>query len=295
MNQIPPEWMSWIDENIKRGVIQQTLIDTLVQHQFDRNLATETVLSRMPGYLLQVRKPAPSFAAQQVALAPRQPGEAFQYEEFGPHVGNTIRIGDHVISVLSRIERPRVIVFGNVFTKEECEQLIEQSKSKLARSTTVDDITGKAELHENRTSSGTFFHVNENAFIAKLDARVAALMRMPVTNGEGLQILNYQIGGEYKPHYDYFPPELPGSAAHIAKGGQRVATLIIYLNDVEEGGETIFPNLKLSVVPRQGSAVYFSYANSLDQVDPLTYHGGNPVLKGEKWISTKWMRKRTYG
>jgi prolyl 4-hydroxylase len=307
VNQIPPDWVRWIDENIMRGVIQQNIIDTLVHHKFDRNLATETVLSRMPGYLLQPRKAAPAqvipeqdrptaFQAQsQPAFQPQFQAEQFQYEQFGPKAGNTIKIGDHEVAVLSRIERPNVIVFGNIFTKEECEQLIELSKTKLARSTTVDDITGKAELHEHRTSSGTFFHLRENEFIAKLDDRVAALMQMPVTNGEGLQILNYQIGGEYKPHYDYFPPELPGSATHIAMGGQRIATLIIYLNSVPEGGETIFPNINLSVVPVQGSGVYFSYSNSRSQVDPLTYHGGNPVLKGEKWITTKWMRQRTYG
>ncbi|MFD2273907.1 2OG-Fe(II) oxygenase [Undibacterium arcticum] len=93
-------------------------------------------------------------------------------------------------------------------------------------------------------------------------------MQMPVVNGEGLQILNYQIGGEYKPHYDYFPPDQPGSAQHIAIGGQRVATLIIYLNEVEEGGATIFPELGLTVTPVQGSAVYFSYSNSKKPARP---------------------------
>jgi prolyl 4-hydroxylase len=87
---------------------------------------------------------------------------------------------------------------------------------------------------------------------------------------------------------------LPGSAPHIARGGQRVATLIMYLNEVEEGGETIFPNIDLKVIPVQGSAIYFAYTNTNSQVDPLTYHGGNPVTKGEKWIATKWMRQREY-
>ena len=192
------------------------------------------------------------------------------------------------------LERPDLIVFGNVLSRDECDQLIALSQSKLARSTTVDEATGRAEVHAHRTSSGTFFALNETPFIARLDARIAALMQQPVENGEGLQILNYQIGGEYKPHYDYFPPEQPGSAAHIANGGQRVATLVIYLNQVEEGGGTVFPELGLTVAPLQGSAVYFSYFNSKNQVDPLTYHGGNPVLKGEKWIATKWVRQRAY-
>jgi prolyl 4-hydroxylase len=136
--------------------------------------------------------------------------------------------------------------------------------------------------------------LNETPFIASLDKRIAELMQVPVVNGEGLQILNYQIGGEYKPHFDYFPPELPGSAVHIARGGQRIATLIVYLNTVEEGGETILPEIGLKVAPVQGNALYFAYTNSLNQVDPLTYHGGNPVIRGEKWIATKWVRQHEY-
>jgi prolyl 4-hydroxylase len=120
-------------------------------------------------------------------------------------------------------------------------------------------------------------------------------MNWPVDNGEGFQILHYGVGGEYTPHFDYFPPEQPGSATHISRGGQRVSTLVMYLNDVEEGGETTFPDVGLSVSPRAGSAVYFRYFNGAGQIDPLTLHAGAPVLAGEKWIMTKWMRQFRYG
>lgn len=72
----------------------------------------------------------------------------------------------------------------------------------------------------------------------------------------------------------------------LINGGQRVSTLIMYLNDVVSGGETIFPKIGLSIVPKKGSAaaVYFEYSNSLGQVDPLTLHGGSPVVQGEKWM-----------
>ncbi len=283
MAAMTPEWIGWIEENIARGVPSQTLIDTLLQHRFEREQAEREVLSRLPGHV------AAAAEEREQALV-----EEYQVERAGPPRANTIMLDGQAISVQMALERPDLIVFGNVLSRDECEQLIALSQSKLARSTTVDEATGRAEVHAHRTSSGTFFAVNETPFIARLDARIAALMRQPVENGEGLQILNYQIGGEYKPHYDYFPPEQPGSAAHIATGGQRVATLVIYLNQVEEGGGTVFPELGLTVAPVQGSAVYFSYCNSKNQVDPLTYHGGNPVLKGEKWIATKWVRQRAY-
>lgn len=120
-------------------------------------------------------------------------------------------------------------------------------------------------------------------------------MNWPLENGEGIQILNYGTSGEYRPHFDYFPPQRAGSARPLTEGGQRVATLIMYLNDVEEGGQTIFPDIGLAVSPCKGNAVYFSYFNSLGQIDPLTLHGGAPVIQGEKWIATKWMRQSRRG
>jgi prolyl 4-hydroxylase len=290
MNPISPEWISRIEENIARGVPSQTLIEALVLHRYERGQATYEVESRLPGYLVKnLSAPAPAAVAAKTGAV-----NQYQYEKMGPQPGNTITIDGHTIRLQMSLPRPQLMLFGNVLTKEECEQLIALSQSKLARSTTVDEQTGKIELHADRTSSGTFFALNETPFIAKLDQRIAQLMQMPVVNGEGLQILNYQIGGEYKPHYDYFLPDRPGSAKHIAIGGQRAATLIIYLNEVEAGGATIFPELGLAITPMQGSAVYFSYTNSKNQLDPLTYHGGNPVAKGEKWIATKWMRQRDY-
>jgi prolyl 4-hydroxylase len=119
-------------------------------------------------------------------------------------------------------------------------------------------------------------------------------MNWPVENGEGLQILHYGTTGEYRPHFDYFPPDQAGSAVHTAHGGQRVATLVIYLNDVADGGETIFPEAGMSVAANKGGAVYFRYLNGQRQLDPLTLHGGAPVLGGDKWIMTKWMRERAY-
>jgi prolyl 4-hydroxylase len=194
-----------------------------------------------------------------------------------------------------RIALPEVALLENLLTHEECDQLIELSRVKLKQSTIVDPKTGKAEVIADRTSYGTFFKRNENAFIAKLDARIAKVMHWPVENGEGLQILNYKAGGEYKPHFDYFPPDDPGSAVHIAKGGQRVSTLIVYLNDGMEGGDTTFPHLGLAITPKKGSAVYFEYCDNNGKIDTGTLHAGDPVTVGEKWIATKWMRQRQYG
>lgn len=234
-----------------------------------------------------------SAASDSGATAPS--GSAYQYDQPRfPQAGNTIQTHSCTVSVAMRINRPVITLLEGLMSSDECDMLVELSRARLQGSTVVDPINGKDVAITDRKSSGTFFAVNESDFIARLDRRIAEIMHWPVENGEGLQILNYQVGGEYKPHYDYFPPEDPGSATHLTKGGQRVSTLIIYLNDVPSGGETIFPNIHLSVSPKKGSAVYFEYCNDAGHVDPLSLHGGKPVIAGEKWIATKWMRQRRY-
>jgi prolyl 4-hydroxylase len=139
-----------------------------------------------------------------------------------------------------------------------------------------------------------FFRPGENELIARLDRRLAEVAGLPVENGEGLQILQYAVGAQFPPHHDFLLPSNEANKQSIARSGQRASTLIAYLNDVEDGGETVFPNAGWTVFPRRGGAVYFEYCNSRGQVDPRTLHAGAPVLRGEKWIATKWMRERPF-
>jgi prolyl 4-hydroxylase len=205
--------------------------------------------------------------------------------------GNVIAVDGLSIPVLLRLSRPDLALLGNVFSPAECEELIDKTRMKLGRSMTVDPEDGGETVSDVRTSFGTCFELNADELISRLDCRLAQLLGWPQEDSEGLQVLCYASGAEYKPHFDYFPPDNPGSARHLAKRGQRMATLVIYPNNVEEGGETVFPNIGLSVVPRQGHGVYFGYLNSFQQTDRLTLHGGAPVRRGEKWIATKWLRQ----
>jgi prolyl 4-hydroxylase len=139
-----------------------------------------------------------------------------------------------------------------------------------------------------------FFRPAETPLIALLDRRVAELMNCPPENGEGLQVLRYGAGGHTAPHFDFLIPSNPTNEASLKRSGQRLSTLMIYLSDVTRGGETVFPEVRLSVTPRKGNAVYFEYANSRQQLDARSLHAGAPVIEGEKWAVTKWMRTRPF-
>lgn len=279
--QISPEWSNWIQENLANGCLLDILVKVMVEKGFVREIARQAVLNVKEGrdanFDLNVSSNGYTYEK------PRIPVDV-----------NYIDTHDRRVFIASKLSKPTVVVFDSLMSAEECDQLIALSHGKMQQSKVVDEVTGQETLHDERTSLGTFFRFCETDFIAMLDRRIAEVMHWPAENGEGLQILNYKPGGEYKPHFDYFPYDQAGSKRHLAVGGQRVSTLVIYLNDVDQGGETDFPEIGLSVVPKKGSGVYFEYCNSKGEIDPQTLHAGLPVVKGEKWIATKWMRQRRY-
>ena len=201
----------------------------------------------------------------------------------------TVWAGDREVTVIVNLAEPRVVVFGNLLSTAECDEIIALARTRLARSETVQTATGATEVNEARTSQGMFFDRGEHPVCKRIELRMAALLNWPVENGEGLQVLRYGPGAEYKPHYDYFDPDQAGTPAILRRGGQRVASLVCYLNTPALGGATVFPDAKLDVAPLQGNAVFFSY----DRPHPLTrsLHGGAPVIEGEKWVATKWLRQ----
>ncbi|XP_020574544.1 probable prolyl 4-hydroxylase 3 [Phalaenopsis equestris] len=203
---------------------------------------------------------------------------------------------------------PRAFIYHNFLSKEECEHLIELAKPHMAKSTVVDSTTGKSKDSRVRTSSGMFLSRGKDQIIKAIEKRIADFTFIPVEHGEGLQILHYEVGQKYEPHFDYFLDEF-----NTKNGGQRIATLLMYLSDVEEGGETVFPAAKmnssalpwynelsecgkkgLSFRPKMGDALLFWSMKPDATLDPSSLHGGCPVIKGNKWSSTKWMHVNEY-
>uniref|UniRef100_A0A1J3I706 procollagen-proline 4-dioxygenase n=1 Tax=Noccaea caerulescens TaxID=107243 RepID=A0A1J3I706_NOCCA len=203
---------------------------------------------------------------------------------------------------------PRASIYHNFLSKEECKYLIELAKPHMEKSTVVDEKTGKSTDSRVRTSSGTFLARGRDKTIREIEKRISDFTFIPVEHGEGLQVLHYEIGQKYEPHYDYFMDEY-----NTRNGGQRIATVLMYLSDVEEGGETVFPAAKgnysavpwwselsecgkggLSVKPKMGDALLFWSMTPDATLDPSSLHGGCAVIKGNKWSSTKWLRVHEY-
>jgi prolyl 4-hydroxylase len=273
---ITPELRQWIVDQVKDGK-RDTLLGGIMASGWTEEVALLAIEEALSGQIHQN-------AAAPVPVRP-MPEPVISST-------NTVHAGDREVQIVTLMNHPRLIVFSGVLSDSECDGLIELAQARLQRSYTVNRDTGENEPHATRTSDGMFFTRGENALCQTLEARMALLMQWPLEKGEGLQILRYGVGAEYKPHFDYFPLTDPGTPKVVERTGQRLASLICYLNTPTGGGTTVFPDLNLEISPIKGNAVFFSY----DRPDPSTrtLHGGSPVLEGEKWVATKWVREREY-
>ena len=288
------EVRDWIAHNLGRGVPASAIVSELKAHRTEPQLAHAMVASvaqalatgaPLPDGKLVLRTRAAEIPTMQdgfvpdADLLPAQP---------------SIALPDRRIRMLARLERPRLALLSDVLSAEECRQLMAAARPRLAASQVVDPTTGKDMAKPHRSSLGMFFRPRETPLVERIEQRIAVLTGHPAGHGEGLQILRYPAGTESTPHFDYLLPSNEANRESLARSGQRVATFILYLNDVPAGGETVFPQAGWSFVPRQGHAVYFQYGNQAGQVDPASLHAGAPVREGEKWIATKWIRNRPF-
>ncbi len=275
-----PELRDWIVDRARQGDEPMAVVESLRGQGWPEEQAIDLVQAALQAYLAEHARehglPAPTPVPEPMELG-------------GPHV---IDAGDRQVAVLSNLRHPRVVVLGGLLGDDECDELVSLARERIQRSETFLMDEGVSVVHEARTSDGMFFDRAENALCRRIEARIAALCQWPIENGEGIQILRYGPGAEYKPHYDYFDPALAGSRKVLERGGQRVASLVMYLNTPRRGGATTFPDAGIEVSPIKGNAVFFSY----DRPHPMTktLHGGAPVLEGEKWLATQWLRERRY-
>jgi len=284
-----PELERWLARHIAQGFDAESLVLSMLRSGYDATFARDTVNAAIgrPQPAAGGTVPAPVPVPVPVSRAATQ-------RHLAATGGNVFRHGDREMPVLFTLEAPRIVLLQNLLDSAECDALVTLARDRLQRSPVVNPDTGDENLIDARTSMGAMFQVGEHALIQSIEARIAAVTGVPVDHGEGLQILNYKPGGEYQPHFDFFNPKRPGEARQLRVGGQRVATMVIYLNSPPAGGATAFPRIGLEVAPVKGNAVLFSYRLPDGTLDERTLHAGLPVEAGEKWIATKWLREHPY-
>ncbi|MGG0284269.1 2OG-Fe(II) oxygenase [Peribacillus butanolivorans] len=264
-SSISNKWEKWIVENLKNGIQPSKIVEVMLQKGCNLEETYSTVLG---------------------CLEKRDP---YHYDEPRINIsGNFVKTSTDNYKIVGMFNKPLIVLVENFFSGEECDKLIDLSGEKLKPSLIFDSSTGRPKPDPQRTSKGSGISTNEHELVTVLEKRISEFMNCPSNHGERLQVMNYKKGDEFKPHFDY----LPESQINPETGGQRISTLIVYLNDVEKGGATSFPNINFSVAPKKGSALYFEYCNEAGQINPLTLHCSDPVGIGEKWIAAKMMREK---
>jgi len=277
----------WLRENLNRGCSPGQLLQSLLDAGYGPEFARALVHRTGPGPEVFPHDPHAGHAGH--------PSLQAWWSRIDALAGTRrLDLGDRVARVAARQMDHGIVFVREVLAQDECDAIVEQSAPRIERSTVVDPVSGASVPDPRRTSHGTFFEAGANPLIGAVEARLARLSGLPRAHGEGLQILHYTLDGEYQPHFDYFDPTVSGSTRHLERGGQRIVTIIVYLNEVEGGGATVFPELGLEFLPEKGAALMFASLTREGRLQPLSLHGGTPVTAGTKWIATRWIRLDPY-
>lgn len=186
---------------------------------------------------------------------------------------------------------PRIETLPDFLPHWVCGHVMRRAAPELARARVVDEAGGES-VRDVRTNSVMSFGIaNSDPLLELVNQRIARAVGLPPENAEGLGVLHYRPGESYRPHFDFIP-ETPENAALLAARGQRIHTLLVYLNEGFEGGETHFPRLDLKLRPPAGTAVSFGSVTPDGGLETRSLHAGLPPRTGEKWLISKWFRSR---
>lgn len=189
-------------------------------------------------------------------------------------------------------DAPLVEVYDGLVAPEACARVIEIAGPAMRRSQVSGAAGGR--FSEGRTSERTWVRHDADPAVLAAAERIAAVVGLPLSHAESLQVIRYQPGQEYRPHFDAYDLSTEKGRLYCARGGQRMITALAYLCDVE-GGHTGFPTLGLTVAPRRGRVLVFHNCRAGTTTrDPRAYHQGLPPERGEKWAFNLWFHERPY-
>lgn len=189
-------------------------------------------------------------------------------------------------------DRPRLVVIHDILNEAEIEDVLKTANGRLRRATARNARTGMFEPADYRISKSTWLPPSTSRTVRSIFNRVGDITNLDMEFSEDLQVNNYGIGGMYDPHFDFSRShEKTFNSAYGDHRGNRIATMLFYLSDVESGGATVFPTVGASVKPIKGSAVFWYNLLPSGEGDLDTRHAGCPVLLGSKWVANFWIHE----
>lgn len=260
-----------------------------LSNQTDAGLATQENLYERPVDYLPERDVYESLCrGEGIKMTPRRQKRLFcRY-----HHGN--RVPQLLIAPFKEEDEwdsPHIVRYYDVMSDEEIERIKEIAKPKLARATVRDPKTGVLTVASYRVSKSSWLEEDDDPVVARVNRRMQHITGLTVKTAELLQVANYGMGGQYEPHFDFSRSDERDAFKRLGTGN-RVATFLNYMSDVEAGGATVFPDLGAAIWPKKGTAVFWYNLLRSGEGDYRTRHAACPVLVGCKWVSNKWFHER---
>lgn len=188
------------------------------------------------------------------------------------------------------VESAEIFAVQEFLSPAECEHIMQM----------IDAVAKPSSLYEGYGGEGdrTSYSGDMNpadSFVRMIERRICDLMGLKESWGETFQGQRYEVGQQFKGHYDFFNTGSEYWPRESRMGGQRCWTAMVYLNDVEEGGSTDFSLIGMSVPPQAGMLMMWNNALPDGRPNTDTYHTGSAVVRGVKYVITKWFRTRPWG
>jgi len=268
METFKPDWEEWIDLNLRLGNCKQIMF----QKSLDAGYSHALLKRKIGIDYIASEKQQPHRLNVAVALRTAQKLNTRNFEIY-------------------RID--------NFLTENECSQIIaEINASELTSSSTYNASKPTERIVNIERTSKTCYFGGRNALISEVESRMCKTLGINNRHAEQIQGQKYEVGQEFRFHTDYFDPELLKQDRSI--NGQRTWTFMVYLNNVEEGGYTSFPLAFCSSAPKMGTALVWNNlhsassslnVNEFGKENPFSSHCGMPIIRGEKYILTKWFKE----
>ncbi|CAG5107262.1 Similar to phy-2: Prolyl 4-hydroxylase subunit alpha-2 (Caenorhabditis elegans) [Cotesia congregata] len=186
---------------------------------------------------------------------------------------------------------PRIVIYHDVISDAEIDTIKRLAQPRFKRATVQNYKTGELEIANYRISKSAWLQEYEHKHVQAVSQRVEHMTSMTVETAEELQVVNYGIGGHYEPHFDFARREETNAFKSLGTGN-RIATVLYYMSDVEQGGGTVFTAINISLWPKKGSAAFWYNLKPNGEGDYKTRHAACPVLTGSKWVANKWLHER---
>lgn len=268
------DWKNWIVVNVNAGRDLDGIFKILLDEGYDYKAIVEEMNYQPSKAVNELINPFLAMKPQDKKIIDNN-GLAISKEQIV--LPNALPVGSPHIDL-------RII--PNFLNDRECKKIIDLIKSKL-RPSEISNAAIDAYYRNSRTCDLGRLH---EKFIEDIDVRICQLMGIHRAYSEVLEGQYYDVGQEFKAHTDYF--EKSEFAAHCHEFGQRTYTVMVYLNEVEKGGDTYFSGVGKNVKPVAGTAVIWNNLNPDGTPNTHTLHQSNPVEQGYKAIITKWFRTK---